>query len=133
MPQVDISNLPGSSIEFFWSIYNSQLAIFPKIGSGKTVTLIGRTVPDPYVDADLEKTLINIVSDSSTEVQTVDDRILEIVKYAVAEKVSEFVRDFDAADRFHGRKRELIHEMPKHWENGQNFTETEGYMRRFHD
>lgn len=111
-----------------WSMFNGQLIIYPKTNAGTSVEITGTLTPPAYTDADLFKEMVKIPADADTEVQSLSDLQLKLVRYRVAARLFEDKGDLERASYMDGKSRVIEHKMRESHED-EEFLSSVGVMR----
>lgn len=115
--------------KLFWSMFNNQLIIYPKVNAGTSVEITGTLTPPSYTDADLFKEMVKVPDPLEVdEIQGLSDLQLKLVRYRVLARLMEDKLNYQGASYMDNKARFLEHKMRESHAD-DNFTGSVGLMK----
>lgn len=123
MPQNELDKHSCNSN--IWCKFDGQLILYPKVGAGVILELTGYLKPSAFTNTDLTKEIVKVVITPADEVQGPSDTQLRLVRLRVIRRLVEDEGDFQRANYYASRIREIEHEMKTEHED-EEYTDSAG-------
>ena len=96
---------------YYWTVYNGQLVVAPKLTIGTEVETVGNLISPEYDEDDLDLEIVSVVDDAATEVIGPLDSRQTLIKLRVLVRLSMELRDLTWARFYREEAMRAEHEL----------------------